>query len=178
MASAVHLTFGSTMAPNRLNRGLEFHHVGIGVTDFAGAIALYQKLGHELLQCVGDEGLGVWVAFLAPPGQNGSLVEILAPLGPKTPLAPLISRRVLPAPYHTGYAVSDLDQASDGLRAHDFMPVTEPTHAIAMGRARVAFFYNLVIGLLELIENPPEFRHPIAADQERFAETIRLSAQP
>lgn len=165
------------MATDRLQTGLKFHHVGIGVTDFVGAIELYQQLGHELLQCVGDKGLGVWVAFLVPPGQTGSLVEVLAPLGPNTPLATLISRRVLPAPYHTGYAVSDLDQASDGLRAHDFMPVTEPAHAIAMGRSRVAFFYHLVIGLVELIENPPEFRLPLAVDQERFAEALRLSAQ-
>jgi methylmalonyl-CoA/ethylmalonyl-CoA epimerase len=165
------------MTPDRDQLGLKFHHVGIGVTDFAAAIELYQKLGHELLQCVGDKGLGVWVAFLAAPGETAALVEVLAPLGPNTPLAPLISRRVLPAPYHTGYAVSDLDQASGGLRAHDFMPVTEPAPAIAMGRSRVAFFYHLVIGLVELIENPPEFRLPLAVDQERFAEALRLSAQ-
>jgi methylmalonyl-CoA/ethylmalonyl-CoA epimerase len=161
------------MQQDPLSVAMTFHHVGIGVTEFAPAIALYERLGHRLLQCVADEGLGVWVAFLAPPQSSLPTIEILAPLGPATPLAGLIKRRVLPAPYHTGYGVADLAAAAERLRGEDFLPVSGPTPAVALGGISVAFFYNQTIGLVELLESPPDFPTPSEADRRRFAAALQ-----
>ena len=139
---------------------LRFHHVGIGTTDFDGAIRTYVALGHRLHSSVDDAGLNVRVAFLACPGEEGPWIEILAPLTDGGPLASLIKRRILPSPYHTCYAVAEIELAVSGLRSVGFLPFAEPKHALAFDGARVVFLYHDVIGLVELVENPPVWASP------------------
>ena len=104
---------------------------------------------------VDDPGLDIRVAFLSCPGGTGPWIEILAPLGKDGPLKSLIARKALPSPYHTCYAVDQLDGAADHLRAIGFLPLGSPQSALAFGGARVAFFYHGTLGLLELVESPP-----------------------
>lgn len=134
---------------------LRFHHVGVGTTDFEGAIECYQGLGHRLHRQLDDPGLNVRVAFLSGPRGIGPWIEVLAPLGPDGPLKALLARRSLPAPYHTCYAVDDLERATEHVRLADFVALTAPKPALAFGNQRVAFFFNRSIGLIELVERPP-----------------------
>jgi methylmalonyl-CoA/ethylmalonyl-CoA epimerase len=139
---------------------LVFHHVGVGTVDFDGAIQTYQALGHRLHSRVDDHGLNVRVAFLSCPGAAGPWIEILAPLGEGGPLKALIARKALPSPYHTCYAVEQLEAAADDLRTVGFLPIGEPRSALAFQGARVAFFYHGTLGLLELVEAPPVWTMP------------------
>jgi methylmalonyl-CoA/ethylmalonyl-CoA epimerase len=132
-----------------------FHHVGVGTSDFDGAIQAYSSIGHRLHRRVDDPVLNVRVAFLACPLNVGPWIEILSPLNPGGPLQSLIERKVLPSPYHTCYRVSELNSAAEVLRSHAFFPVGEPRPALAFDNARVAFFYHAALGLLELVESPP-----------------------
>ena len=134
---------------------LAFHHVGVGTTDFDGAIAVYESLGHRLHARVDDPLIDIRVAFLAAPGSAGPWIEILSPLGPDGPLRSLIRRKQLPSPYHTCYAVTDLDAASGDLHALRFASLGPARPAVAFDGARVAFFYHASIGLIELVESPP-----------------------
>jgi len=134
---------------------LRFHHVGVGVLDFEAAIQAYQALGHRLHSRVDDPGINIRVAFLACPGGQGPWVEILAPLGEGGPLQSLIKRKALPSPYHTCYAVDDLEAGAAALRDQGFLPLGPAQHAVAFENARVAFFFNAHIGLVELVESPP-----------------------
>lgn len=136
---------------------LVFHHVGIGTTDFDGAIETYVALGHRLHARVDDPGLNIRVAFLSCPGGAGPWIEILAPLEANGPLQALITRKALPSPYHTCYAVDALEPAGEHLRELGFLPVGVPRNAVAFEGARVAFFYHGALGLLELVEAPPQW---------------------
>ena len=137
---------------------LRFHHVGVGTTDFDEAIRIYGALGHRLYRRVDDPLLNVRVAFLSCPHEDGPWIEILAPLGEGGPLHSLIKRKLLPSPYHTCYAVGDLQIASLELQRLGFLPLGEGRRAVAFDHAFVAFFHHAALGLVELVENPPSFR--------------------
>jgi methylmalonyl-CoA/ethylmalonyl-CoA epimerase len=133
------------MIPN-----LEFHHVGIGTTEFDEAISTYESLGYRRSVVVDDTGLNVRIAFV---GRSDSpWIEIVSPLGPGGPLASLISRKALPSPYHTCYATPDVDSTGNELRDLGFFPVGKPAPALAFGGARIAYHYHRATGLLELVE--------------------------
>jgi methylmalonyl-CoA/ethylmalonyl-CoA epimerase len=139
---------------------LQFHHVGVGTTDFEGAIRTYEALGHRLQSSVDDPGLNVRIAFLACPGEEGPWIEILAPLAEGGPLTSLVKRRALPSPYHTCYSVAELEPAVADLRSVGFLPLAEPKNALAFDNARVVFLFHAAIGLVELVENPPVWPSP------------------
>ena len=134
---------------------LVFHHVGVGTTDFEAAISTYVALGHSLHSRVDDTGINIRVAFLACPGGRGPWIEILAPLGPDGPLQSLLRRKLLPSPYHTCYAVEQLEVAAQWLLAQRFVQLGEPQSAVAFEGARILFFYHTALGLIELVESPP-----------------------
>jgi methylmalonyl-CoA/ethylmalonyl-CoA epimerase len=123
------------------------------VLDLDKAIDVYSALGHSLLVKVDDEALNVRIAFLSP-GPSVTFIELIAPLAGEGPLNALMRRHILPAPYHTCYAVSDLPTTICKLEGQGFTRLTEPKPAVAMGGALIAFFYHRDVGLLEVVENP------------------------
>ena len=100
-----------------------------------------------------DTGLDVRIAFLR--GQTGPYIEIVAPLGPNGPLKSLLSRRLLPSPYHTCYATEDVVATGKYIRNKGFIPLGEPRPALAFGGAIIAYYYHPATGMLELVERPP-----------------------
>ena len=132
---------------------LIFHHIGIGTATFEAAKAVYIDLGYELIDSMDDPGLDVRIAFLR--GQTGPYIEIVAPLGPNGPLKSLLSRRLLPSPYHTCYATEDVVETGKYIRNKGFIPLGEPRPALAFGGAIIAYYYHPATGMLELVERPP-----------------------
>lgn len=132
---------------------LHFHHIGVGTTDFDGAIAVYQGMGHELLVRVDDALLNARIALLSVPGASFPYVELVSPLGPDGPLKGLLSRKALPAPYHSCYATPRIAEATSELRRLGFRPTGVPRPALAFSGALVSFHFNRSIGLLELVED-------------------------
>ena len=132
---------------------LLFHHIGIGTATFEAAIDIYIDLGYELINSMDDHGLDVRIAFLR--GQTGPYLEIVAPLGPNGPLKSLLSRRLLPSPYHTCYATENVVATGKHLRNKGFIPLGEPRPALAFGGAFIAYYYHAATGMLELVERPP-----------------------
>ena len=122
--------------------------------DFEGAIATYEALGHVTRIVVDDPGLCIRVALLRAPA--GPLIEIVAPFGSDHPLRSLIAWKILPSPYHTCYSTEDIVVGRGWLYERGFMPLGEIRPAVAFGGARIAYQYHPTIGLLELVENPPE----------------------
>jgi methylmalonyl-CoA/ethylmalonyl-CoA epimerase len=137
-----------------------FHHVGIGTTTFEGTIAAYRKLGYEMVVSVDDPGLDVRVAFLSAIGSPW--IEVVAPLRSGGPLKSFIERKLLPAPYHTCYATQNMETAQQWFKSLGFLMVQAPTPAAAFAGARIAYGYHAALGLIELVENPPEWPEPAA----------------
>ncbi len=81
------------------------HHVGVAVADLDQAIASYERLfGAELERRETQDEQGVEAASMRVGAGH---VELLAALGPETPVGRFLARRG-PGMHHVAYEVEDL----------------------------------------------------------------------
>jgi methylmalonyl-CoA epimerase len=136
---------------DRLRRVLNrIDHVGLAVEDLDSSLALYRELfeldvAHR--EVVEEQGVE---AVLLDVGENH--VELLAPLGPETPVGKFIANRG-PGLHHVAYQVDDIDSTlatldEAGLRLIDRQPRT------GIGDSRVAFVHPKATGgvLIEIVQ--------------------------
>jgi methylmalonyl-CoA/ethylmalonyl-CoA epimerase len=130
-------------------------HVGVAVEDLDASIALYEqtydmKLVHR--ETVVEQGVE---AVLLDVGENH--VELLAPLGPDTPVGKFLSKKG-PGLHHVAYQVPDIDAALGELRAAGLRLIDE-TPRTGIRSSRVAFLHPSATGgvLTEIVE-PAEVR--------------------
>jgi len=116
-------------------------HIGVAVEDLEAGISLYEKsFAMELLD-IGD-----------------GHVELLAPLGPDTPVGKYLERKG-PGLHHVAYAVDDVDAALKRLSAAGIELIdSEPR--VGIRDSRVAFLHPRSTGgvLTEIVE-PAEGGH-------------------
>lgn len=125
-------------------------HIGIAVEELEPAIKLYERsFGMELAHRETVESQGV-EAVLLDVGEGH--VELLAPLGPDTPVGKFIAKKG-PGIHHVAYAVEDLDQALEQVRAAGLKLIDEEPRT-GIRRSRVAFLHPAATGsvLTELVE--------------------------
>ena len=100
------------------------HHLGVAVEDLDEAIAAYERIfGAELEGRETQEEQGVEAAALRVGADH---VELLAALGPETPVGRFLARRG-PGMHHVAYEVDDLSAelarlAGDGVELIDVAP--------------------------------------------------------
>jgi methylmalonyl-CoA/ethylmalonyl-CoA epimerase len=125
-------------------------HVGIAVEDLEAALALYRdSLAMPLVHRETITEQGVDAALL---DVGDSHVELIAPLGPETPVGKFLAKRG-PGLHHVAYRVADIDAAlrsatAAGLRLIDETPRT------GIRGSRVAFLHPAATGgvLTELVQ--------------------------
>lgn len=125
-------------------------HVGVAVADLDAALALYRDgLGMELEHRETVTEQGVDAALL---GVGEGHVELLAPLGPDTPVGRYLAKRD-PGIHHVAYAVDDIDAALAALRAAGLRLIDEQPRAGIRG-SRVAFLHPAALGgvLTEIVQ--------------------------
>lgn len=125
-------------------------HVGVAVPDVDSALALYRDaLGIELEHRETVEEQGVDAALL---GVGEGHVELLAPLGPETPVGRYLAKRG-PGLHHVAYAVADIDSALHALRRAGARLIDERPR-VGIRDSRVAFVHPGALGgvLTELVE--------------------------
>jgi methylmalonyl-CoA epimerase len=84
----------------------DFHHLGVAVDDLDAAVETYRRLfGAELehRDALADEGIEA-ASMLVGAGR----VELLASLGPETPVGKFLAKRG-PGMHHVAFAVDDID---------------------------------------------------------------------
>jgi methylmalonyl-CoA/ethylmalonyl-CoA epimerase len=125
-------------------------HIGIAVADLEEALALWGgalqlEVSHR--EVVPEQGVE---AVLLDVGENH--VELLAPLGPATPVGKFLAKRG-PGLHHVAYQVSDLDAALAELAGAGLEPI-DGSPRIGIGGARVAFLEPKSTGrvLVEIVE--------------------------
>jgi methylmalonyl-CoA/ethylmalonyl-CoA epimerase len=100
------------------------HHLGVAVEDLDEAIAVYERVfGAELEGRETQEEQGVEAAALRVGADQ---VELLAALGPETPVGRFLAKRG-PGMHHVAYEVDDLSAelarlAGDGVQLIDAAP--------------------------------------------------------
>lgn len=130
-------------------------HIGVAVEDLDAAVGLYERsFGMPLAHRETVESQGV-EAVLLDVGDGH--VELLAPLGPETPVGRFLAKRG-PGLHHVAYAVPDIESTLASLAGAGIELIdTEPR--LGIRRSRVAFLHPRSTGnvLTEIVE-PAESR--------------------
>ena len=128
-------------------------HIGVAVEDLDASLALYeQTYGMELVhrETVTEQGVE---AVLLDVGENH--VELLAPLGPDTPVGKYLAKRG-PGIHHVAYQVTDIEAALAQLKEAGSRLIDE-TPRTGIRNSRVAFVHpSSSGGVLTEIVQPAE----------------------
>jgi methylmalonyl-CoA epimerase len=132
-------------------------HVGVAVDDLDEAVALYEgTLGMPLVHRETVDAQGV-EAVLLDVGDGH--VELLAPLGPDTPVGKFLAKRG-PGLHHVAYRVADVSEALQALAAAGLRLIDE-TPRVGIRGSLVAFLHPASTGgVLTEIVQPAAGGHP------------------
>jgi methylmalonyl-CoA/ethylmalonyl-CoA epimerase len=125
-------------------------HIGVAVEDIDAAIALYEgSFEMELAHRERVESQGV-EAVLLDVGDGH--VELLAPLGPETPVGKFIAKNGAGL-HHVAYAVDDIDSALEQI-ANVGIKLIDSEPRVGIRDSRVAFLHPRSTGgvLTEIVE--------------------------
>lgn len=125
-------------------------HIGVAVEDLDESIKLYERsFGMELAHRETVESQGV-EAVLLDVGEGH--VELLAPLGPDTPVGKFIAKKG-PGIHHVAYAVDDIEAALEQVKAAGLRLIDEEPRT-GIRRSRVAFLHPSATGsvLTEIVQ--------------------------
>lgn len=125
-------------------------HVGVAVEDLDAALPLWRDhfgmaLAHR--ETVTEQGVE---AALLDVGENH--VELLAPLGPDTPVGRFLAKRG-PGLHHVAYQVPDIDAALRAVRDAGLRLIDEQPR-VGIRQSRVAFLHPSATGgvLTEIVQ--------------------------
>lgn len=129
---------------------MRLHHVGIAVEELEAAKARYLLLGYRVVAEGEVAAQGVRVALLQ--GEGETLLELLAPLGPDTPVGRFLAKRG-PGLHHLAFATSRVAEELARLKAQGARLIDEAPRP-GFGGHRVAFLHpSFGLGVLwELVE--------------------------
>jgi methylmalonyl-CoA/ethylmalonyl-CoA epimerase len=133
---------------------LRIDHVGIAVPDLDEAIAFYERtFGMRCVHTETNPEQGVREAMMAiGPAEGGSMLQLLAPLGPTSTIAKFLDRNG-PGIQQLAYTVRDIDEASADLRAKGLRLLYDEPRRGTHG-SRINFIHPKDAGgvLVELVE--------------------------
>lgn len=128
---------------NMFGEGAIFDHVGLAVRSIENTLN-----GHgEQVTVFNDDIQKVSVAFVQ---MSGIQVELIEPLGEKTPVA--LSLKKGQQLVHLCFRVPDMEAAIEKGREHGFHCIARPVPAIAFNGRRIAWLFSRTYGLVELLE--------------------------
>ena len=125
-------------------------HIGVAVEDLDAALALYERdYDMELVHREVVEEQGV-EAVLLDVGENH--VELLAPLGPDTPVGKFLAKRG-PGLHHVAYQTTDIVAELERLKAAGVRLIDE-TPRVGIRSSSVAFLHPKSSGgvLTEIVQ--------------------------
>ena len=130
------------------------HHLGLAVPDLDEAIATYEHLFGGLLEhraVVAEQGVEAATMLI-----GDARIELLAPLGPDTPVGKFLAKRG-PGMHHIAYEVADVGAELKRLAADGVQLIDERPRRGLFG-LEVAFIHpDAVHGVLaELVANVEE----------------------
>ena len=129
------------------------HHVGVAVADLDQALVFYQAaFAFELVSGpFVDPVQRVRVCFLKNPGDRGTLLELICPAEPDSPVTRFLEKGV--GAYHICYEVSDLEGTLDHMRSAGCLVLGVPQPAVAFMGRRIAWCFLPTKQLVEFVES-------------------------
>lgn len=132
---------------------LAVDHVGIAVPDLDAAVEWYrEKFGMVTVHEEVNEEQGVREAMLAVGPAGGAQIQLLAPLGPDSPIVGFLDRTG-PGLHQVAYRVTDIDAVCERLRARGLRLLYDSPRRGSSG-SRINFVHPKDAGgvLIELVE--------------------------
>lgn len=132
---------------------MRFHHIGYAVADIRKHLSDFMAplfAPVRVTESVADPIQQVRVCFVEL--QGGTVVELVEPLGDKSPVHAYIGSR-RGGIYHLCFEVDDLEAAIGSMRARRCMPLGRPVPAAAFGGRRIVFLMTPQHDLIELLES-------------------------
>jgi len=133
-------------------KNLEFHHIGIAVTDFEKILTYYQLLGYRKFNkdIVRDEWQLVDLILLTHDFHPD--IELVKPINSKSPVSNYLKNTNV-SMYHFCYEVDSFSEVIDNLKAEfRVFNVSKPKPAILFDKRLVTFLYINNVGLIELLQ--------------------------
>lgn len=130
-------------------------HVGFAVRDLDAAIAFYERtFGMHLVHEEVNEEQGVREAMIGVGGSSATCVQLLAPLGPDSPIARFLDRSG-PGLQQLAYRVADVEEAATALRRRGLRVLYDKARRGTYG-SLVNFVHPKDAGgvLIELVQPP------------------------
>jgi methylmalonyl-CoA/ethylmalonyl-CoA epimerase len=133
---------------------LAFHHVGYVVQSIeATAPALAKSLDLDWDTHIYHDPLQqVRVSFFRPASRDDPMIELVEPIGDKSPVAGFLKRGG--GLHHVCYEVICLEKQLDWVRGNHDLIVRAPQPAVAFGGRRIAWVYTRTKLLIEYLERP------------------------
>jgi methylmalonyl-CoA/ethylmalonyl-CoA epimerase len=127
---------------NLLGDDAVFDHVGLAVQSITATLGP----GREV-DVFSDDIQKVSVAFIQ---MNGVSVELIEPLGEKTPVA--LSLKKGQQLVHLCFRVPDIEAAIQKGRENGFHCIARPVPAVAFNNRKIAWLFSRTYGLIEILE--------------------------
>ena len=136
------------------------NHVGVATPSIEKSVALYRDLlgATRIHEPFDLPAQGVRVCFVdtGRPGEGGSQIELIEPLGEDSPLHGFLARNPAGGQHHVCFEVPDIHQAKAEMEAKGAKVLGEPR--IGAHGTPVIFVHPKDMGgvLVELMESPKE----------------------
>ncbi|MFB0610814.1 methylmalonyl-CoA epimerase [Aurantiacibacter poecillastricola] len=138
-----------------------FNHIGVAVPDLAEAIAFYREVlgATNITEPFDLPEQGVKVCFVNTPGaggQEGTQLELLAPLSEESPVTGFLAKNPLGGQHHVCFEVPDIEAARAEFEAMG-KRILGPTRIGAHGTPIFFLHPKDMMGqLTEIMESPKE----------------------
>lgn len=126
-----------------------FHHIGVAVKNIEKTTQVYVRGGYVHSRTIFDPIQQVNICWLTKQGMP--TVELIEPANALSPVRQILGKSRV-TPYHTCYAVDDINTAIAELCQQSYVLVKRPVEATAMNGCMICFMYNKDVGLIELVE--------------------------
>jgi methylmalonyl-CoA/ethylmalonyl-CoA epimerase len=119
-----------------------FDHVGLAVQSITATLGSDREV-----DIFSDDIQKVSVAFIQ---MNGLSIELIEPLGEKTPVA--LSLKKGQQLVHVCFRVPDIEVAIQKGRENGFHCIARPVPAVAFNNRKIAWLFSRIYGLFEILE--------------------------
>jgi len=131
---------------------LEFHHIGIAVSDFRQVLTYYKSLGYKEFNKAAIRDELQMVDLMLLTHNTHPDIELVKPFNDQSPIKNYLKNNDVFI-YHFCYEIDSFNDVVDDLKEKfRVFSVSAPKPAVLFNNRLVAFYYVHNIGLIELLK--------------------------
>lgn len=131
---------------------MKIHHIGYAVKNINKAINEFIELGYcKIGNTIEDENRNVLIQFME---KDAYCIELISQykLEKKSPVDQILKKNKGATPYHLCYEVEEIGDKIQEFCSKGYILIEKESEAKAIDYRKVAFLYNINIGIIELVE--------------------------